>query len=203
MERAATQDLLERLWAEAQPTLTARPRPPRPLLVVLAGPPLSGKTTLARALAEEAPAALLHVENDAVRARLAQGQPTHGPGENHLTYRASWALAQRAIEAGCHALHDGTNLTEQGRRGAYRAADSALAPAVVVFVDTPAGVQRARAEAGGPQRLAAWEQLGHRRPALRATRPHATVDGTRPLEELVAQLRALPALAPLWELPTG
>jgi len=194
------------LWAEAEPRLAGRPRPPRPLLLVMVGVPLSGKSTLARALAEQAGAATLRVENDAVRPHVAAalGQPavTYEGPENLLTYQTAWTLLERALWAGMNAIHDGTNLNEGARRGAYAAAQAAGAEVVVLFVLTDPGEVARRAATHPPERQAAHAKLGRKRPNPAAcSLPHLVLDGARPVAELLEALRADFRFGPFFNSP--
>jgi predicted kinase len=193
------------LWEQRAPD----PRPPaaRPLLVVMAGVPLGGKSTLARALAAASPAAAMHVENDVVRvavaAALRRAQPAHDGVEHFLTYRASWALAELALRNGLHAVHDATNLTESQRRGAYRAAAAAGAEVAVVFVLAAPEVLAQRASGLAPDRQLAHAKLGAKVPRPEASLPFVAVDGAAPLAPSLAALRAAAALAPLFLTRAG
>lgn len=195
--------LAARLWDEAAPDLVARPFPRAPVLAVLVGIPLSGKSTLARALASRATTATLHVENDAVREHVARAlghdAPTHEGVEHLLTYRTAWRLLALALRHGASALHDGTNLNEGARRGAYSAADAVGAPVVVVFVQTPAEVLQARAATLPGTRQRALAKLGGKRPNPAAcSRLHVALDGAASVEANLARLREAPGLGALW-----
>lgn len=197
-----TESVAEALWEEAQPLLSKRPAPPRPMLVLMSGVPLSGKSTLARALAARASARSLLVENDAVRARVAQRlaipRPSYEGRENFFTYRASWLLARIALRSGSNVLHDATNLDEGQRKGGYAVADEAGAPVAVVMVLAPREVRDARAARAGPGRLEAHRKLGLRDPRPGCvTRPLVVVDGTAPVEESAARVLDAPFLGPL------
>lgn len=176
-----------------------RPRPARPTLVLMAGQPLGGKSTLARRLAGTHPEATLLVENDDLREKIAHalhhGPPTYDGQENFLTYRAAALLAARALAAGVHVIHDATNLNEGQRKGIYAVGDAAGARVPALVVRTPFAVREARA-AGVPEgRRLAHRKLGARQadPA-RVTRAHLALDGTEPVEAMVA--RALAAWEP-------
>lgn len=163
------------------------------MLLLTSGVPLSGKTTLARALAERAGHAVVHVENDAVRAAVVEemdhGRAAFDGRENHLTYRASYAVLERALEAGYHAIHDATNLTEGTRRQAYEVADRLGVGVGVAFLVADDDVLQARVEAADPASQQAHEALGDRDPTPRAcTRDHVLLDASAPVDVKIARL---------------
>jgi predicted kinase len=193
------------VWQEVARGLGRRPKPRYSLLIQTAGTPLSGKSSVARALAAAVPTALLHVENDVLRERiaLALGRPPQQDRYEHfITYRAAWALSRRAIKAGAHALHDATNLTERGRAPGYALAEALGVPVFVVFVVTDDETLRARAERLPADRQAAWEKYHGRAAEIAGcTRPHIVLDGAQSIEDSLDALRAEPALRPLWTVP--
>lgn len=171
-------------------------------MIVLAGPPLSGKTTFARHLTQALPVATVHVENDRLRSGVAEALgragPTFGGQENHLTYEAARDLIDRALEAGVHVLHDATNLRQSTRADAYALADRWDAPARVVFLQASRAVREDRAHEEGPAAEQAHAALGARRPTPEACRrPCITLDGTRPPAENLRQLLGDPAFGHL------
>lgn len=175
-------------------------RPPRPLLLQLAGVPLVGKSTLARHLRSRIEATLLHVENDVVRARVAKAmgrdRPAYDGEENLATYAAARGLALRALAWGSHVVHDATNLTEEDRMGGYRVADLAGRSCCVAFVTAPREILADRARSLSPSRQQAFEKLGDRQPDPRACqRPSIALDGTRPPEVNVDALLGDPVMA--------
>lgn len=185
------------MWEELCRDPAARPPSPRATLVLTAGVPLAGKTAPASAMARAARTATLHVENDTVRPRVAaamgRAAPRHDGPEQHLTYRAAWALARRALQARWNAVHDATNLNEPWRRGAYELADALGALGAVVFVLAPPEVLAERA-ARDPARREAFERLGDCEPAPRASRPFLLLDDARAIAENLEHLRAWRAL---------
>ena len=149
----------------------------RPLVLVVCGPPASGKSTLALDLAEVS--GLPRISSDLVRKGLAglaatvPGRPEHYREEFSLaTYRE---LGQRAArEASRHggAVVDAT-FRRRAHRAAFAAAFAAAAPLVFLRCDAPLEVltARARERARDPHRVsdagadvvfhehARWEEL--------------------------------------------
>lgn len=195
--------LAEHLWSLARPTLDPARRPPRPLLLQLAGVPLVGKSTLARRLRDRIEATLLHVENDVIRVHVAKAlgrsEPAYDGTENLATYATARGLAHRALAWGSHVVHDATNLTEEERKDGYHVADLAGRSCCVAFVTAPQGILADRARLLSPSRQRAFEKLGHRRPDPQAClRPSVELDGTQAPGTNADRLLRDPAMAYLW-----
>ncbi len=189
--------MIERVAREAWPAIAARhdgrDRPAEPTLVLLAGPPLAGKTTIAQALVEALPVATVHVENDRLRSRVAAALGRESPRfdgeEDQATYRAARALIEQGLEAGMHVVHDATNLREARRARAYRIADRYDAPVRVLVLKAPEPVREDRAHEEGPAAEQAHAALGARTPEAGTwERPHVQLDGTQPPAGNVARL---------------
>lgn len=152
--------------------------------MLLAGPPASGKTTLARALARASPARMLHVENDRLRPLVArrlggESEPRFTERETQATYRLARALIARGLGEDMAVVHDATNLEPDRRAAAVREARSSGAPVLVVAVHAPREVRDRRAERGGPGAKRAHEALGGSGvQALKVQAPTLRVDGT-------------------------
>jgi predicted kinase len=104
--------------------------PLAPWLLVLVGPPASGKSTLARALAARCAAVV--VQSDAVRKALV-AQPTYSRDEH-----------RRVFAAGRNVVVDATNLEERHRRVLYRIAAACGARLRIVRLVVPMAIARAR-----------------------------------------------------------
>lgn len=170
-----------------------RPAPRVPTLAIFVGIPLSGKSTVARALSRAAVTRTLHVENDALREEispaLGQEAPAYDRRENFLTYQTAWKLAGLGLDGAANAIHDATNFTESGRRGAYDEADLRGAPVVVVFVQTERAVTDARAATLPETRQEAYAKLGRKQPNPDAcSRPRIILDGAEPVEANLGRL---------------
>lgn len=189
-------------WQEIAPTIKGRARPDRPLLIQFAGVPLCGKSTMARALVEQAPTAVVHAENDALRERAAKimgREPQYDPFENFVTYQAAWTLCRKGLQDGVHAVHDATNLRESGRRKAYRMAEEAGCEVFVVFVLTEEPVLHERAKRLSKTRQKAHEKhLGKKPVPEKCSKPHTVLDGARPVKQNLEVLRSQEELGGLW-----
>lgn len=181
------------LWQEADEAgFDEKPRSDDPVLVMTAGVPLSGKSRFARRLVEASEQAVLFVENDAVRFRLADAmgreRPEHDKIENFLTYRTAWNLIRTGLKNGVHVVHDATNLTECGREDAYHEALRQDAPVVVAFVVADNKVLEARYEEVSGDRQEAYDKLGQKEVDPDAcTMPFLIVDGAADADEQVGK----------------
>jgi O-phosphoseryl-tRNA(Sec) kinase len=81
-------------------------------LLIFCGIPGSGKTTIARVVADRLPKAIL-VQTDAVRAML--GHPNFGAEESKFVYDGCMAVAREALRNGYTVLLDGTFMREEYR----------------------------------------------------------------------------------------
>ncbi|MBX5490451.1 MAG: ATP-binding protein [Chloroflexi bacterium] len=115
--------------------------PLAPWLLVLVGPPASGKSTLARALAARGVAVV--VQSDAVRKTLV-ATPTYTPAEHRRVFAAVHRRIYHALRAGRNVVVDATNLAERHRRVLYRLADHCGAHLRIVRLVVPAAIAQAR-----------------------------------------------------------
>lgn len=193
MAEPISERVARRIWQDVRPREDRRPRPPEPILLLTSGVPLSGKTTLARAIVDRLGTATVHVENDAVRAAVVEALDRDGPAfdgrENHLTYETSYAVLDRALEAGYHAIHDATNLTEATRRRAYELADRLGVEVGTAFLVAEDDVLEARAAEADPAGQQAFEALGDREPEPQAcTRPKVVLAASASVESNVERV---------------
>lgn len=172
------------------------------MLVLVAAIPVSGKTTLSHALAEAIEGPVAHIENDAIRPHVVQAlgrsQPLYTAEENLAVYEVCRGLCRRALEAGCHAIHDATNLDEGLRTLSYQLADELNAPVGVLFVRTPREELIERAERLDRDRQRALAKFLDIEPDAQACeRGFVEVDGTQPVAQNVAEVLAHPAFEAL------
>lgn len=195
MGEPISERVARRIWQDIRPRDDRRPRPPEPMLLLTSGVPLSGKTTLTRAIVDRLETAVVHVENDAVRTAVVEAldreEPAFDGRESHLTYQTSYAVLERALEVGYHTIHDATNLTEAIRRRAYEVADRLDVGVGAVFLVAEDGVLEARAGEADPAGQQAFEALGDREPEPEAcARPKAVLAASASVEANVEHVLA-------------
>lgn len=158
-----------------------------PVLIMLCGLPATGKSYLARRLAERMPFVI--VETDFVR-KILFSPPTYSAQESGLVHRVCHALMEKLLQCGSRVIFDATNLVEFHREKVYRLARVASAKLFVVQTVAPEAVVRERLEkrkvARDPddisdatwaiyKRMASTQQpIGH---------PHLTIDTSGDLGE--------------------
>jgi len=126
--------------AKSRLTIPA-PATGQPVLVMLCGLPGTGKSTLARKLAEQLPAVM--VESDRVRQEIFT-PPAYTAEESQHVHRICHILMGWYLRHYYHVVYDATNLYEYHRRLAYRLAARNKAQLVVAEVIASEEVVRER-----------------------------------------------------------
>ena len=112
-----------------------------PVLVMLTGLPGTGKSNLARQLAEVLPFAI--VESDQVR-KILFPQCEYTGEESQWVHRTCHALMDKLLMKGVRVIYDATNLHERHRELVYRLADGREVKLIVVKVVSPEAVASQR-----------------------------------------------------------
>lgn len=163
-----------------------------PALIVLCGLPGTGKSFLARQIAERLPAVI--VEADYVRKTLFR-QPTYAGAESAWVHRVAHVTIERLLKTSHHVIYDATNLSEWFRDKTYHIAERAGAGLVVVQTVASEEVARERlakrALARDPDDLsdatiAVYERF--KRDAEPVRHPHIVVDTSRDIPRAVSRI---------------
>jgi predicted kinase len=165
--------------------------PPRawPALVVLVGPPGSGKTTLCRAIRERMAVAVL--DEEAIRYALS-GIADYSFQESQRVARVIRAVVTELLARHVTVVVDAPNLTEWERQPLYSLADAHGARLVLVQVTSPIQVvldrirRVAREERGDERLVELYERMAWRQEPI--TRPHLTVDCSNDIRQFVEGL---------------
>ena len=112
-----------------------------PVLVMLTGLPGTGKSNVARQLAEVLPFAI--VESDQVR-KILFPQCQYTGEESRWVHRTCHALMDKLLMRGVRVIYDATNLHERHRELVYRLADGRGVKLIVVKVVSPEAVASQR-----------------------------------------------------------
>lgn len=171
-----------------QPFPTRKP----PILVIMVGPPGTGKSYLARRLAERVP---LHiVETDEIRRQLTP-HPTYSREENRRVFHIAHRKIDRLLRQGKNVVFDATNIYERGRRTAYRIAESDGARLLIVRTVAPDQVvadrlqRRKEGVSPGNRSEADWEVYVRMKAEYEEIeRPHMVVDTSQDLQPAIEEI---------------
>lgn len=160
---------------------------PKPMLILVAGLPASGKTTLANAIAASLGA--VRINSDALREKLnLRGQ--YDEASKQKVYDAMLTLAEEALLAGSNLVVDSTFYKEDLRRPWKNLADKVNADSMFVEVTVSDEDARNRLQVPRADSEATWEvytALKERWEPIEE--PHLKLDASKmPLEKMVAEV---------------
>jgi predicted kinase len=164
-----------------------------PTLVIMAGPPLSGKTTLANEIVRRAQEPIILIENDAVREHIVSEMKLAAPKfnitEHRRVFNVSWELIRLALSQHCNVIFDATNRTDSGRAGAYAAAAEYNARIMVIFMKVSPEMLSTRYGSAGLQKQKAYDKLGSETyNPKKCSVPYKLVDSNRPADVLLKEI---------------
>ncbi len=163
-----------------------------PLCVAVAGLPGTGKSTVARLLAQRLGAVWLR--SDALRKELFP-RPAYTPAESQATYQELLRRAEAALARGQSVVLDATFRRRALRQAAREMASRRGARWLLVWVTAPEAQVRDRlASRRGDLSDADYSiylQLQSEVEPLGDDEPHVSIDNRGTLQELEAQIRAL------------
>jgi predicted kinase len=161
-----------------------------PFMILISGLPGSGKSYLARKLAEKLPAIIL--QSDALRKALT-GKPSYSPGESTRLFKAMHCLAGNLLAQGIPVIIDATNLTEKNRCCFYREADARGIKTVTVYTHAPEELVKTRLykRQSCPEEKsdAGWEVYRKMAPGVQPPRrEHFDLDTSENVESVIEQI---------------
>ena len=129
----------------------------------MAGYPLSGKTTLSRAIVNNCPDNTIHVESDCIRQYVAESKGHKSPKfsytESLTTFNIAHELIRLALSSNANVILDATNLQEKWRFDAYLAAEEFGSPVAVVLVEAPDDILEKRLETASEDKVKAYNNM--------------------------------------------
>ncbi len=175
---------VERVLPDSQETTA------KPVLLLLTGLPGTGKSFLARRLADTLPFVI--IESDMIR-KILFPQPRYTAQESRGVHRTCHALMAKLLKRGIRVIYDATNLIEYHRELVYRIAERAGARLVVVKTVASEEVvcERLRDRQEGATEISDANWRIYRRMASRQepiSHPHLVIDTSQDLEEAVAKV---------------
>ena len=168
--------------------------PDRPALIIMAGYPLSGKTTLSRAIVENCPDNTLHVESDSIRQYVAESNGHKSPKftltESLNTFNIAHELIRLALSNNANVILDATNLQEKWRFDAYLAAEEYGSPVVVILVEVADDILKKRLESASKDKIKAYNHMSNVN-FTRVTRnyPLIKIDSSSGIDEMLDELK--------------
>lgn len=167
-----------------------------PVLVMLSGLPGTGKSHLARLLADVLP--FVVVESDQVR-KILFPECSYSGEESKWVHQTCHALMERLLQKGVRVIYDATNLHERHREQVYRMTDGNQVKLIIVKVVAPepvaSGRLRSRDEASSGDKDISDADLGVYRRMSRQVDPigrnHVVVDTSQDLRPAITKLLRL------------
>lgn len=163
-----------------------------PVLFIITGLPGTGKSYLARKIAERLPVVI--VQSDFVRKFIAP-KPTYSSEESALVHQVARAVTERLLVAGCRVIYDATNLVEWHREKLYHVADKTGVR--LVIIQTVASEQVIRERLRQRHRVrdlqdmsdADWDVVELLKPEQQPIqRPHIVVDASDDFESTLEKI---------------
>lgn len=137
--------------------------PSTPSVVVMAGYPLSGKSTLAKEMLKYCQDNTVIVESDMIRSYVAKlggdDTPRYTVAESRSAFNICHELIRIGLSNKSNVIFDATNLQERDRYSAYIAAEEYAAPVAVVLVEAPDEILIKRADEAEPNRKKALKRM--------------------------------------------
>ena len=165
---------------------------PPPAMVVMVGPPGTGKSHLVREIVRRIPATV--VQSDAIRRRLFE-RPEYTADENRKVFSVAHARAERLLRRGRSVILDATNIHEWARQGLYQIAERAGARLLIIrtVASDQVVAERLRRRLSGEnpsdRSEAGWEvYLRMKAEFEEIRRPHMVVDTAMDLEPAVQEI---------------
>ena len=168
--------------------------PDKPALIIMAGYPLSGKTTLSRAILENCPDNTLHVESDSIRQHVAESNGHESPKftltESLNTFNIAHELIRLALSNNANVILDATNLQEKWRFDAYLAAEEYNSPVAVILVEVADDILEKRLKNASKDKVNAYNHMSNVN-FTRVTRnyPLIKVDSSNGIDEMLYELK--------------
>jgi predicted kinase len=117
-------------------------------VLVMSGPPLSGKSHIVDIIEKRAPGSFLLVRSDEIRPVVSKCLGRQRPAYDEIEHVSTFIVASEVIRAGLSLnwpiVVDATNLKEDFRRWAYVPADDLGASTIVVFMEVSDEMAMAR-----------------------------------------------------------
>lgn len=165
---------------------------PAPALIVMAGPPGTGKSHLVREIARRV--SVDTVQTDDIRRRLV-AHPEYTPDENRKVFAIAHGRTEQLLRERRSVIFDATNIYEWTRRGLYQIAERTGARLLVVRVVAPESVVadrlRERLLGADPKDRseAGWDiYLRMKAEFEEIQRPHLVVDSSQSLDPAAEQI---------------